>query len=120
MAECQSADIRVIMITGDNTTTARVIASQAGLPDSETLTGDALDQPSDVQLREALPTRHPHPIFRVHAMALTTRQGLCVLANVALTFFWTQTRNDTGTNALLSEEQIRVMVFISWSQVCSV
>ncbi|PUE08104.1 ATPase [Limnohabitans sp. T6-20] len=264
VAECQSAGIRVIMITGDYPTTARVIASQAGLPDGETLTGDALDQLSDVQLREALPRvtvcariaphqklrivhalqangevvamtgdgvndapalkaahvgvamgargtdvareaadlilvddnfasivrgikvgrrifgnlqksmhyifaihipiagiallpmmmgwpplvlplhvallelvidpacsvafenepadadvmqkppRDTHaPLFGVHAIALAMGQGLCVLASVALTFFWAQTRNDSGANALLSEEQIRAMVFIT-------
>ncbi|PUE53204.1 cation-translocating P-type ATPase [Limnohabitans parvus] len=75
VAECQSAGIRVIMITGDYPTTARVIATQAGLPDGETLTGDALDQLSDVQLRTILPRVtvcariSPHQKLRiVHAL----------------------------------------------------
>lgn len=75
VAECQSAGIRVIMITGDYPATARVIASQAGLPDGETLTGDALDLLSDVQLRQTLPRVtvcariSPHQKLRiVHAL----------------------------------------------------
>jgi Ca2+-transporting ATPase len=75
VAECQSAGIRVIMITGDYPATARVIASQAGLPDGETLTGDALDALSDAQLRQTLPRVtvcariSPHQKLRiVHAL----------------------------------------------------
>jgi len=55
MAECQSAGIRVIMITGDYPATAQVIAQQAGLPPGQTLTGDALDQLSDEALHALLP-----------------------------------------------------------------
>ncbi|WP_448411694.1 cation-translocating P-type ATPase [Limnohabitans sp.] len=55
MAECQSAGIRVIMITGDYPATAQVIATQAGLPPGQTLTGDALDQLSDEALQNLLP-----------------------------------------------------------------
>jgi Ca2+-transporting ATPase len=55
MAECQSAGIRVIMITGDYPTTAQVIATQAGLPPGQTLTGDALDRLSDEALQALLP-----------------------------------------------------------------
>ncbi len=55
MAECQSAGIRVIMITGDYPATAQVIATQAGLPPGQTLTGDALDQLSDDALHALLP-----------------------------------------------------------------
>ena len=55
MAECRSAGIRVIMITGDYPATAQVIAAQAGLPPGQTLTGDALDRLDDAALQAALP-----------------------------------------------------------------
>eukprot|EP01032_Pedospumella_encystans_P007794 gene7794-9302_t len=54
VAECQSAGIRVIMITGDYPATAQVIARQAGLPEGETLSGDTLDSLSDPQLQARL------------------------------------------------------------------
>ncbi|MGV0960954.1 MAG: cation-translocating P-type ATPase [Limnohabitans sp.] len=55
MAECRSAGIRVIMITGDYPATAQVIAAQAGLPPGQTLTGDALDALNDEALQALLP-----------------------------------------------------------------
>ena len=54
VADCHSAGIRVIMITGDYPATARVIARQAGLAEGETLTGDELALLSDQDLREKL------------------------------------------------------------------
>ena len=64
MAQCHSAGIRVVMITGDYPATARVIAAQAGLitplaqattdPALELLTGDELAQLDDAALRERL------------------------------------------------------------------
>ncbi len=54
VAECQSAGIRVIMITGDYPATAQEIARQAGLPEGETLSGDTLDSLSDPQLQAQL------------------------------------------------------------------
>jgi Ca2+-transporting ATPase len=56
VAECQSAGIRVIMITGDYATTASAIALQAGLPPSEVLVGDQLEQLSDAELAERVKT----------------------------------------------------------------
>jgi Ca2+-transporting ATPase len=56
VAECQSAGIRVIMITGDYATTASAIALQAGLPPSEVLVGDELEQLSDAELAERVKT----------------------------------------------------------------
>lgn len=54
VADCHSAGIRVIMITGDYPATARVIAQQAGLPPGDTLTGDELDRLSDRALSQTL------------------------------------------------------------------
>lgn len=56
VAECQSAGIRVVMITGDYPTTAQAIARQAGLPDSDVLIGDELERLSDVELAERVKT----------------------------------------------------------------
>ena len=65
MAQCHSAGIRVMMITGDYPATARVIAQQAGLTvagdaqtpsheDAELLTGEELARLDDAALRERL------------------------------------------------------------------
>lgn len=54
VAECRSAGIRVIMITGDYPATARVIADQAGLDGRLMLTGAQLDTLDDGTLREQL------------------------------------------------------------------
>ncbi len=56
VAECQSAGIRVIMITGDYPTTAQAIARQAGLAESDVLVGDELEQLSDVELAQRVKT----------------------------------------------------------------
>jgi len=56
IAECHSAKIKVIMITGDYPQTARVIANQAGLRDGDTLTGDGIDALSDDTLCSRLQT----------------------------------------------------------------
>ena len=62
VAQCHSAGIRVIMITGDYPATARVIASQAGLVTGESneqvLTGSELDTLDDSALRERLKGVH--------------------------------------------------------------
>lgn len=42
--QCQSAGIRVAMITGDYPATAIAIARQAGLPANEAVTGDTIDK----------------------------------------------------------------------------
>jgi len=56
IADCHSASIKVIMITGDYAQTARVIANQAGLQEGGTLTGDAIDALSDDALCESIQT----------------------------------------------------------------
>ena len=58
VAQCRSAGIRVLMITGDYPATARVIAAQAGLPDSEVLTGAELEALDDMSLRQRLGDVH--------------------------------------------------------------
>jgi len=54
VADCQSAGIQVIVITGDFPVTAREIARQAGLPEGDTLTGHELDRLSDTALQQRL------------------------------------------------------------------
>ena len=56
VAECRSAGIRVVMITGDYAATARAIASQAGIADGDVLTGEDLAALDDAQLAEHLKT----------------------------------------------------------------
>ncbi|OZA06003.1 MAG: ATPase [Methylophilaceae bacterium 17-44-8] len=54
VAECRTAGIRVIMITGDYPTTALAIGRQAGLDFEEVLTGDAIEKMTDDQLMASL------------------------------------------------------------------
>ena len=54
VAQCQSAGIQIIMITGDYPTTAKVIARQAGLARGDTLRGAELDRLDDSSLRQKL------------------------------------------------------------------
>ena len=56
VAECRSAGIRVVMITGDYAATARAIAMQAGIADGDVLTGDDLAKLDDTELAERLKT----------------------------------------------------------------
>ncbi len=56
VAQCRSAGIRVVMITGDYAATARSIASDAGIADGDVLTGADLEVLDDVQLAERLKT----------------------------------------------------------------
>lgn len=50
VAECRSAGIRVIMITGDYPATASAIGKQAGIDTQNILTGDDIDAMSNEQL----------------------------------------------------------------------
>ncbi|HSB20055.1 MAG TPA: cation-translocating P-type ATPase [Anaeromyxobacteraceae bacterium] len=54
VAECASAGVRVVMITGDAPDTARAIARQAGLPAAEVISGRELESLSDEELRGRL------------------------------------------------------------------
>jgi Ca2+-transporting ATPase len=55
VAECRSAGIRVVMITGDYPATARAIAHQAGLDVKQVLSGKDLEGLSDSELLERAP-----------------------------------------------------------------
>ncbi|MDP3607774.1 MAG: HAD-IC family P-type ATPase [Methylophilus sp.] len=52
VAECQSAGLRVMMITGDHEVTATAIAKQLGLAAKHTLNGSAIEALSDSELRQ--------------------------------------------------------------------
>lgn len=55
--ECRTAGVRIIMITGDYPGTARNIANQIGLEDTEhIITGPELDLMSDAELQERIKT----------------------------------------------------------------
>jgi Ca2+-transporting ATPase len=56
VAECRSAGIRVVMITGDYAATARSIATQAGIADGDVLTGAELAALDEAQIAERLKT----------------------------------------------------------------
>ncbi len=58
VAECRTAGIRIIMITGDFPTTAQSIAEQAGLDYQTVLTGDVIKGLDDRRLQEAVKTTH--------------------------------------------------------------
>ncbi|MHB8477027.1 MAG: cation-translocating P-type ATPase [Steroidobacteraceae bacterium] len=50
VAECRSAGIRVLMITGDYPATARAIGRQAGLDTTKVLSGDEIESMTDEKL----------------------------------------------------------------------
>jgi len=54
VAECRSAGIRVVMITGDYAATARSIAAQAGITHGDVLTGADLAMLDEAQLAQRL------------------------------------------------------------------
>src|SRR5699024_5186921 len=58
VAQCRSAGIRPVMITGDHAATASAIARELGIlrRDGKVLTGQELDAPSDTDLKRAVRT----------------------------------------------------------------
>ena len=56
IGECRSAQIRVIMITGDYPATARAVAERAGLEAGRTIDGRSLESLDDAGLRECIRT----------------------------------------------------------------
>jgi Ca2+-transporting ATPase len=51
---CQSAGVRILMITGDSATTARAIAGRVGITHTAAITGEYLDAMTDAELSQAL------------------------------------------------------------------
>ena len=56
VAECRTAGIKVVMITGDYPATAKAIARQAGLDADDVVTGDDLKAMSDAELAQRVRT----------------------------------------------------------------
>ena len=56
ISECQRAGIRVVMITGDYSLTAKSIAQRIGMPATEVVTGRELDGMTEQELRERVRT----------------------------------------------------------------
>ena len=54
LADCRTAGIRVIMITGDNMETARAIANETGLVSEGVLSGTELEKMKDAELTKRL------------------------------------------------------------------
>lgn len=54
--ECRSAQVRVVMITGDYPATARAIAERAGLDAGQTIDGPSLEGLDEAALRESIRT----------------------------------------------------------------
>ena len=63
IAQCRSAGIRVVMITGDYAVTASAIADAAGIADGDVLTGEELDTLGDEALARRL--RHVSVFARI-------------------------------------------------------
>ncbi len=71
IAQCHSAEIKVMMITGDNPVTAQAIASKIGLRVDQVYTGPEIEALSDKKLRDKL--RDQHILFTRMASAQKLR-----------------------------------------------
>ncbi|AUX09201.1 Ca2+-transporting ATPase [Halalkaliarchaeum desulfuricum] len=54
LAGCQNAGIDIVMITGDNATTAKAVGAEIGLESSRVITGPELDEMSDEELADVV------------------------------------------------------------------
>lgn len=83
IAECRSAGVRIVMLTGDHPTTARAIAREVGLSErAEVITGPEMDALDDTALRERL--RHVdlcarmRPVQKLRLVQLLRQDGAVV------------------------------------------
>jgi Ca2+-transporting ATPase len=82
LAECRAAGITVLMLTGDNPETARVVAEEAGLldtPDALVLTSDEMADLTDEELTARLPQlrvlARAKPLDKLRLVRLLRDQG---------------------------------------------
>jgi len=79
IAACQTAGVRVKMITGDHTLTASVIGEQLGLDARDPLSGQEIDYLSDHELIERLETTdviaRANPEHKLRLVTLSQRVG---------------------------------------------
>ena len=79
VAECHTAGIRVVMITGDYPTTAKAIGQQAGLDITNVINGDAIEIMTDEALAAVLKTTsifaRIRPNQKLRIVKLLKKQG---------------------------------------------
>ena len=79
VAECHTAGIRVVMITGDYPTTAKAIGQQAGLDITNVINGDAIETMTDEALAAVLKTTsifaRIRPNQKLRIVKLLKKQG---------------------------------------------
>ncbi len=79
VAECRRAGVRVLMITGDHPRTARAIAREIGLPETEPLLGPELERMDDAALerriREASVVARAVPEHKLRIVAALRAAG---------------------------------------------
>ena len=79
IAACQTAGVRVKMITGDHTVTASVIGEQLGLDAKDPLSGQEIDYLTDRELTERLETTdviaRANPEHKLRLVTLSQRSG---------------------------------------------